>query len=156
MLEGNSGSPWSKLPLKAGSTMKEEVAQGFFQLSPERFQGWRLHCLSGKPDPLLGCCTMNHLPLCPFWTFLISIYDKNLSSFYHVPFRSVIISPCSHSFKGWMMLALCLPSKGKCSSSDHLGEHLLNLLVFNKHLLCAGRCMGFNKLWEEESNHFPG
>lgn len=48
-----------------------------------------------------------------------------------------------------------LPSKGKCSSSDHLGEHLLNLLVL-KHLLCAGRYMGFNKLWEEESNHFPG
>lgn len=67
MLEGNSGSPWSKLSLNAGSTMKvEEVAQGFCQLSPEGFQEWRLHCLSGKSGPLLGCCRTNHVPLCPF------------------------------------------------------------------------------------------
>lgn len=152
MLEGNSGSPWSKLPLKAGSTMKEEVAQGFFQLSPERFQGWRLHCLSGKPDP---CWTVAQCIIFPY-VHSEPFSFQSMTRTSHVPFRSVIISPCSHSFKGWMMLALCLPSKGKCSSSDHLGEHLLNLLVFNKHLLRAGRCMVFNKLWEEESNHFPG
>lgn len=67
MLEGNSGSLWSKLLLKAGSTMKaEEVAQGFFQLSSKGFQGWRLHSLSGKPSPLLGCCRMNHVPIVHF------------------------------------------------------------------------------------------
>lgn len=39
MLEGNSGSPWSKLSLKTGTMKAEEVAHDFFQLSPEKFQG---------------------------------------------------------------------------------------------------------------------
>lgn len=41
MLEGTSGSLWSSLLLKEGSTMKSDnVTQGFVQLSLENSQGW--------------------------------------------------------------------------------------------------------------------
>lgn len=157
MLEGNRGSPWSKLPLQTGSTMKaQEVAQGFFFIKSWKIPRIETALPLWETWPTAGllqnklCSLMSILYLSRF------SLGQLLSSFHHMPFRSVIISPWSYSFKGCMGLGLFLPSKGKCSSSDHLGGHLLNLLVFNKHLLCTERCMGFNKLWEEESNHFSG
>lgn len=75
MLEGNSGSPWSKPPLKAGSTMKaEEVAQSFFSVQSRKIprmetalrllETWpTVELLQNEPCVLMSILNLSHFNL---------------------------------------------------------------------------------------------
>lgn len=96
-LTGHSGNPWETLhcsrslavcplsplvqpPLTAGSALhSDQVPEGYTQLGLEKFQGKRLHNLSGQPvglPVLMG----NRSTLHSVWTSIVSIYVSYLLS----------------------------------------------------------------------------
>lgn len=70
---------------------------GWYQMSPENFQSWRLHSLSRQPAPML-IFMMKSFSLYPTWTWTDSVYDlcHSLSVYLHEEHCSISLMPSLH------------------------------------------------------------
>lgn len=50
-----------------------QIKQGFIQHNPENLQGWELHNVLQKPNPLLGCLLEEKLSLQEFELLLVQL-----------------------------------------------------------------------------------